>query len=251
MVADELKLRTLCEIRPVEMTAEERSKAVGDVYAARVLNINPDDTIDFSIPEMSGEKVDLLRNTRYSFLFLTENAGMKTAHGVFMQRIRIDNVPMARVKLVTSLKKIQRRDYFRVGCKVPVFFQSIFLRKEELEQGDPISRVMEDVDPDGWKTGTILDISGGGLKMATEEPILDFPYMVFKFILNVDGVDKYVIITGKILSREPVPRSLLCTHRVKFEPEHSKGQDHILAFVYMHQRETAKKETGKDLERRV
>lgn len=251
MVADELKLRTLCEIRPVELAKDDIPKSIGDVYAARILNINPDDTIDFSIPEMAGEKVDLLRNTRYSFLFIADNAGMKTAHGVFMQRIRIDNVPMARVKLVTSLKKIQRRDYFRVGCKVPVFFQSISFRKEELEQGDPIPRVMDEVEDDGWKNGLILDISGGGLKMVTEEPIINFPYMVFKFILNVDGVDRYVIITGKILSREPVPRTLLCTHRVQFCPEHSKGQDDILAFVYMHQRETAKKETGKDLERRV
>lgn len=246
-LADELKIYPACEIRPVELSTDEIKDNVGAIYSAKILNVNPDDTIDFSIPVYLGEQVDLKRNTRYSFLFVHER-GMKTAHGVFIQRIRIDNVPMAKVKLIGPLKKIQRRDYYRVGCHIDVKFQVIRMRQEEFSSPDYLDRVSEEIDEDAWKDGTIADISGGGLKFVSEHPLMDFPFLVFSFYIKTDknkDSEKLVQVCGRMLSRQPIPRTLLCTYRVKFEPEHSKAQNDILAYVYLKQMDLNLKEKDK------
>lgn len=234
---DELLHYSVCEIRPVEVIKDDHV-ANAAIYASKILRINDDRTIDFSIPLYLGEPVELKRNTRYSFLFIHEQA-MKVAQGVFLQRIRIDNVPMAEVRLVTELRKIQRRDYYRLGCHIEMMFQVINVRKEELYFSNFYDEIVKKLDDDRWKLGTILDISGGGMKFISDAPIIDLPYLFMTFFLG-DNMSEQVGVTGKLLSRLPVPRSLQCTHRVQFEPEHSKAQDRILAYVYAEQRKLAK-----------
>lgn len=240
-VATELKNYSLCEIRQVEYDEKDALHASGAIYSAKVIRINEDDTIDFSIPEYLGEKVELYRNTRYSFLFLRDQS-MKTAHGVFVQRIREDNVPMAKIKLVSSINKIQRRDYYRVGCRIDVRFQIIRLPASTFQQANYMDQVYERVDVDSWKEGVIVDISGGGMRFISEFGIMDLPYIVGKFGININGKIKDIVICGKILSRTPIPRSLFCTYRVKFVPEHSTAQNDILAFVTSQQIGVLKKE---------
>lgn len=241
MSAAELKNYPLCEIRQVEYGNNDPIKSAGAIYSARILRINDDDTIDFSIPEFLGEKVELIRNTRYSFLFISDQA-MKTAHGVFIQRIRVDNVPMAKVKLVSAINKIQRRDYYRVGCRIDLDFQIVRLPATTFQMPDYMNAVTSRLDEDSWKSGLIVDISGGGMRFVSEYAIMDLPFLAAKFKLKVNGVIKDIDICGKVLSRNPIPRSLFCTYRVKFEPEHSIVQNDILAYVYSLQVGVLKKE---------
>lgn len=240
-MAERIKIGSVCEIRPMDLMETDDNKHV--IYMSRVVSVNDDGTVDLSLPTYLDETVDLLRNTRYSFLFIeeqnfTENDKiLKTAQGVFLQRIRReDNKPLSKIRVVTEVKKIQRRDYFRVGCKIDMFFQTISLRKNDLIRPDYLQRISEVIDNDAWKEATILDISGGGMKFQTETPIIDLPYIYGTFMLEVNGEEKRVGVSGQILSRQPVPRSLLCTHRVKFEPVTSKAQNDILAYVYARQR---------------
>lgn len=239
-MAERVRLGSTCEIRPMDLPVGDKDKHI--IYLAKVLMINDDGTVDLSIPTFMDEQVDLYRNTRYSFLFIEENSylesdrTLKVAQGVFLQRIRIDNKPMAKIRLVTDVNKIQRRDYYRIGCRIEMFFQTISLRQDDLRRSDYINLISESIDNDAWKQGTILDISGGGMKFQTESPIIDLPYIYGSFLLNINGKEKRIGVSGKVLSRQPVPRSLLCTHRVKFEPQASKAQNDILAYVYAKQR---------------
>lgn len=244
-MAERVRLGATCEIRPMDLTQDDKNKHI--IYLSKVLMINEDGTVDLSVPTFMDEQVDLERNTRYSFLFIEENnflendKTLKVAQGVFLQRIRIDNKPMAKIRLVTDINKIQRRDFFRIGCRIDMFFQTISLRSEDFRRSDYIDLISENIDNDAWKEGIILDISGGGMKFQTESPIIDLPYIYSTFLLNVNGKEKRIGVSGKVLSRQPVPRSLLCTHRVKFEPQASRAQNDILAYVYAKQRLVVKK----------
>lgn len=244
-MAERVKMGSTCEIRPMDLNQGDKNKHT--IFLAKVLMVNNDGTVDLSIPTFMDEQIDLERNTRYSFLFIEENSflendkTLKVAQGVFLQRIRIDNKPMAKIRLVTEVNKIQRRDFFRIGCRINMYFQTISLRHDDFRRPDYIRLISENIDNDAWKEGTILDISGGGMKFQTETPIVDLPYIYGTFLLEVNGKDKRIGVSGKVLSRQPVPRSLLCTHRIKFEPQTSKAQNDILAYVYAKQRLVVKK----------
>ena len=232
---DELLRYPVCEIRPVETNPDNAMENVGAIYLSEVMGINSDDTIFLSIPQHLGYNVELKRNTRYSFLFPHES-GMKTAHGVFLQRARIDNKPVIQVKFTSPLKKIQRRDFYRVSCRVEMKFQTINIRKEDFEDKDYQKKVARLLDNDSWNGGVIVDISGGGLKFLSEKLIYDYSYLMMAFVLDIEDKKKGISVIGKTLGRQPIPRSLMCSYRVQFQPEGSKMQNDIVSYVYAIQR---------------
>lgn len=115
-------------------------------------------------------------------------------------------------------------------------FQTVNVRQEDFEDKDYKNKITELLDNESWHSGTIVDISGGGLKFLSETPIYDYSYLMMVFILDIGDKKKGISVTGKTLSRQPIPRSLMCSYRVQFQPEDSKIQNDIVSYVYAVQR---------------
>lgn len=243
MLSNELKENLIVEIRRVELSLDYTYVEQNAIFSSKVLTLNDDtNTIDIAIPTFQEEPYNLERNVRYSFLFIYESGVMKTAHGVFLQRIRIDNVQMCKIKLVTSLRRIQRRDFFRISCGLDILFQVVSMRMEDVHKPNILFDIIERLDMENWSKGQLIDISGGGIKFASETAILDLPFIFIRFDLPFGNNIKHVGLTGKLLDKKPVPRTLLCTYRVQFMPQGVKAQDDIIAYIYDQQRKIAQKE---------
>lgn len=88
-----------------------------------------------------------------------------------------NNMPLYRIKYPYNVKKIQRRDFVRVD-----FID--YLKYRRIEN-----------DNNSWKDGMILDMSGGGLRVTTNEVLNEDDVVILK--LNIS--DEEIELEGKIV----------------------------------------------------
>ncbi len=137
-------------------------------------------------------------------------------------------VPLLKVKKPEKLKKIQRRQFFRLEKKMPTKFR--------LLDDDCETELSE------TKGAYALDISGGGMKLATVEVIPISSYLELNFDLDIEeGSSSYtenIICLGKIVRSEKIDsdRVTIYHYGIKFESLPQYIQDIIIRFIFNEQR---------------
>lgn len=103
-------------------------------------------------PFNHGKIVPLREGTKVKLTFWDEAAAY-SFEGKIMQRIAVP-IPMFILELPDSVAKVQRRNYVRVPALFPITFRSV--TKEGLSD---------------LYNGTLLDLSGGGMRFLTKERV--------------------------------------------------------------------------------
>jgi c-di-GMP-binding flagellar brake protein YcgR len=146
-----------------------------------------------------------------------------------------------KVKIGTSLyfiftildlgKRIQSRSFFRADVMMDVEFVVLKRAKPvETEEEKPKEEVKTGTTT-SIKIGTSRDISGGGMKLVSEEMIEEGDYLTIFVWLNKEKL----LITGKIMRREEMPMNKKL-YSIQFFGLSDKEQDTIIRFVLELQR---------------
>jgi len=170
------------------------------------------------VPFHQGEVVPLREGTKVKLTFWDEAASY-SFEGKIMRRIAVP-IPMLVVDLPESVDKVQRRNYVRVPALYPLSFRSV--TKEGLSD---------------FQKGTMLELSGGGMRFLTKER-LENKSLLYAHLTLPKGDLKTPV---RVCRAEKIDDSKHFTVSVEFHDISERERDQIIRCVFDIQRAMRKK----------
>mgnify|MGYP004446298273 FL=1 len=137
------------------------------------------------MPTKDGRDVILRPNVAYYMAFIIGDK-IYEIEAVVEKMAKIERFQVLVMKPMSNMEKIQRRNYFRLDCSIPLVYLYIESEiatlptmtevKAALATGNNAMRVRG--------VGTILDISGGEMRFISTQRIEDREFMLLQFHLS-------------------------------------------------------------------
>ncbi len=246
---------TLTDVRPgqkvnIQIFQEaSRDAAMGEgctQYPSRVFDsLNKDGLLELEMPTKEGKLILLPLNIRYEFIFFVDN-GMYKAQGTITDRFKRNNFYLIHVRITSDFVKYQRRQFYRLNCFIPVAFQGLDDRVEDMELLTDILDFTKSEESVKFPSarGDALDISGGGMRMVSNVYVKDANYFLLQFYIDIQGKRSMVELLAKVIAVNKMDDSTNYCYRFKFIFKDSKLQEDIIRFIFEEERRLRKKEQG-------
>lgn len=160
------------------------------------------------------------------------------------ERYKVRNQYVMDIEVVSTLKKFQRRAYFRLEYTRDMGYYLLNLDEMEEERENngtaENSGIIEEKKMP-FENGILLDISGGGCRFTSREKIISGSPVVVKIPLEGDNPTTLTV-SGKVLSTRTMDgRSSRFEHRVEFLDIDNATREKIVRFVFEQERKNRKK----------
>ncbi|MGP1599210.1 flagellar brake protein [Peptoanaerobacter stomatis] len=197
-----------------------KTKITGEMeeYASKIVGIEENDIFLLETPIKQTQLVLLINGSVLNMIYMHENLGMYSVDLEVVEKIRDDNnIPLVRAKKVSDIRKIQRRNFFRL-----------------LTSMDIAVRKINGVVVENTKT---VDISGGGIRLLSKQDfeINDIVRLDFQLESKEFSVDAKVVKIDYTDVRGTKEVSL------QFIDILEKDRNEIIRFIFDKQREGIKK----------
>ncbi len=197
-----------------------------DTYYSMISELKENGLLTIQAPIEGGRIIPLQKETVYYANIFTDR-GLLRGEVVIANRYKEDNLHLMDLELLTPLKKYQRRQYYRMNCILNFKYKDKDKEEEE------------------WETGTILDISGGGLRFATKHQLEEQEYINCYLQLQLDDNQTMIETTGEVIQSKPIePDVATYQTRVRFTDLSMDDREFIIKFIFEEERRRRKKEKG-------
>ncbi len=228
---DKVEIRLLQEVRQMGRSGENVK-----VYLSKVLDVDDGGGIEIAMPMEEGTLVMLALGVRYEFIFAGK-AGMYQAVGQIRQRYKKDNIYMLLVELRSQPEKFQRREFFRYTKQIKVFYYPITEEEADMESGNAVFIKIQKSNGDRQeKPGQLLDISGGGGRLQTDEAFGDESYVLIGVHLKSETINKQYYIPSKVIKCVPDKEKKKYELHVKFLFKDTKTSEEIIKYIFEKER---------------
>lgn len=220
-----------------EINKEKDDNQVGS-YMSSIFDIDEEDNFLFHMPTQGGKILLLPMNVRYEFIFTTNN-GLFKAEGTVKERFKKDNFYLMKGVITSEITKFQRREYYRMECSIPLLFLSLDDEVGRAEKMADVNDAIKDSSnpPAVRGIGTILDLSGGGIKFTSEKELDDVNYLYLHFEGKMSEKKFNVEAVAEIVARVYNPDTKKYIYRVKFLfKDATKAQERIIRFIFEEER---------------
>lgn len=226
----------------------DRAKKTGEevhVYKSQIFELLGNGELEICMPLEKGRVILLPLGVRYEFAFYTQS-GIYKSVGQVKERYKTENRYMLRIVLNTPLSKFQRREYYRMEC---ILDMTYFLLDEEQAQMTDAEAIVDSLRDahfyEKQRKGTIVDISGGGIRFVSEEQNETDGYVLVLMMLRGDEGEKQYCLVGRILQSVRLQtRDNKYENRVQFVIRDSKIREEIIRYIFMEERRTRNREKG-------
>jgi c-di-GMP-binding flagellar brake protein YcgR len=196
-------------------------------FVSQIEGIIDENIVRISAPIHEARVYPIRINSRIeAYLFYKSNQIYKVS-GYVVDRLIVDDIALLDLKATEKIQKIQRRQFYRFKCSVPVTFD--VLQSKDLEE------VSEEI------FGHTIDLSGGGLSTLTGKPLWENNYLQGKLELE-DG--NFIDFNGKVIRciKKIVNDELKYISSIVFTDIDYKKRERIVGFIFNQQRLLLKKE---------
>lgn len=212
------------------------------IYITQVLDETAEGDILVAMPVSEGRVIPLNVDDEYDTTFYTKS-GLLNCRTLVRGRYKKDALFLLALQQLTDLKKIQRREYFRLSCRNPLTYRILDAKeREEVEHGWPSTAKVED---DAWKNGIMLDLSGGGIRFvsASREEPNSMIQVRFEYILEDDPRVMYAY--ANLLRSERSENNIaIYDQRIKFFKMDRNLREELIRYIFETQRKLRSKESG-------
>lgn len=232
-------------IRPM---AEQQSTKPVRVYKSQFLDILDDGKLKLSMPIEGGKVLLLPIGGNFEMFFYTEK-GIFRCIGKISDRYKEGNIYLLVVEILTHLEKFQRREYFRLLCTLDTCYYKLSESKKDMESKRKIVAYQSDEpileDESGEKIkcskGTIVDISGGGVRIVSEERLEKATYIRFKYNIKRNYTIFEFDLVGLVLSSEGIMNKIgQYEHRIKYHNIKREDREAIVKYIFDEERKIRK-----------
>ncbi len=243
-VGDRIELKSIHQVRLIE--TESR------IYMSQVLDILDDYRMNIAVPIENGHLVPLEIGSRYEMSFLT-NSGLYKCKCEIKNRLKQNNIFFLAVNIISELKRDQRRQYFRLEKIIPMKYRVItdlemrlkYFMEKKAYKDDREKRIvtekLQQLAGDIFD-GTIVNVSGGGLKFSSSEKHENGTVIDVAFLL-AEGID--ITAEAKIIGVAEIMGSKGRTeYRCEFKKITKEIRENIVRYVFTEERKQRQKESG-------
>lgn len=224
-------------------------------YVSRFLYQKSPDEAVIEMPAKGDVLVALEPGDSFQACFYTSK-GLYQCQSQVVSRHREDSLPVAVLKFRSEFEKLQRRQYYRMECLLPLEFRTItedeldemLFQKSEAareiakKEGETVGTKKV---PLRYYTGTTLDISGGGVRFNSEHAAQSGDIVALRIAFLSQDAQKLQLLFAKVLAVLPVQnRSGMFEHRVEFTSISNAERESIIRYIFMEERKRRKREAG-------
>ena len=226
-------------------------------YVSRFLYQKSVDEAVIEMPVKAGAMVPLEPGETYQVCFFTSK-GLYQCQSQVIDRYYEDSLPVAVLKLRSEFEKLQRRQYYRMECLLQLEFATISeddLKKMVLQKGtlgDQIAKkdgadVSEQSVKVRYYPGTILDLSGGGIRYNSGHAAESGDIVAIHVAFTDPDLQRLHTLFAKVLTVLPVQnRSGVFEHRVEFVAITNAERERIIRYIFLEERKRRKREAGNE-----
>jgi len=149
----------------IEVVIEEKA------YKALIIDIQ-DDLLRINLPVNDGEYLMLSTNEKIEINSYSDDGGCFNFSARVISRGKENNIIYYKISKPFDIKKIQRRNFFRVELTDIIEYKKITMVEEEKNLNIP------------YKKGIMVDLSAGGLKIKIRENIKNDDLLLVNMKLN-------------------------------------------------------------------
>lgn len=155
------------ELRKIDTSMQKSSSAVNDkAYLSKVYDVLSEERLMIAMPMEEGRIVPLELNSKYEVFFIASK-GFYSCMAEVVDRYKQNTLYILVINVISSLKKHQRRQYFRLECLLDFKFRIL-----EIEELEALKKKMDGIiDEEKFSDATALDISGGGMRFTSAEKL--------------------------------------------------------------------------------
>ncbi|MCL2619552.1 MAG: flagellar brake protein [Defluviitaleaceae bacterium] len=207
------------------------------VYTTKVLDIldKRNNILSIYQPSRGDQPLDMLQGREYEVVVYTEQA-MIVFKGYFEGFVKDGNNYFVALRLSNDGFRVQRREFFRFSCSIPLVFSVIENEDEEVENDDIYNALIQAMTHEKLAEtfeGIVKDIGGGGLRFLSDVDLdLEKPLRC-----ELTLGDKTMMIKGSPLEKQFLPKT---THkfqyRVIFKDIAIGLQEEIIKYIFEEQK---------------
>ncbi len=231
------------DMRPVQLVSRNGRVDDNEHYVSGIHDIEEDGTLLLDMPMRAGKVVLIPMGLRYELVFTMDRLLLK-AEGEMTKRIRKGGFSLVCAKLVTPLEKFQRREYYRLNVTVPLSFLTLDDRAGEAATMAEVRQIIESADGIKMGEGTIVNISGGGMRFITDYEFEDVQYLFLRFAIDVAGESRMVALIGQLVGSGMTEDRQHKAYRVKVLFKDSRLQEVLIRYIFEEERRIRRKVMG-------
>ncbi len=235
------------EIRTVQEA--ERAKKTGEeapMYVSSVYNVTGNDTVELDMPLVKGNYILFsMENIRYELLFFGEK-GLFRGVATIENRYRHGKFPVYLFKLAEPIERWQRREFYRLDCYIPLLYVTLSDEAGDIESMKELHGLLQETPAQKrvMGKGTILDISGGGIRFVTTQNLKDVHYLLLRFPIENPKGKEFIEVIGRIKGTSLVEGTDNTTYRIQILFKDSDAQERIVHYIFEEERRIRQKERG-------
>ena len=209
------------------------------VYKSQIYDVVGKEQLKIAMPQSKGKLLLLQLEAVYKMQFYTE-LGLYECKGKIVDRYKSDNVYVAVVDVVSALKKIQRREFYRLKCLIDA--QIHLLDEEELKVEDAKGIFLQqDEKRVDYKYAAIVDISGGGGRIVTDAEIEEGSCVTLKFKTELRGMLREYEMLAKVITRRSlINKKKKYELRVEFDQLENNVRESLIKYIFEEERKKRK-----------
>jgi c-di-GMP-binding flagellar brake protein YcgR len=233
-IGDKVEIRILQEvIRGYEVSEKAH------IFKSQLHDIVNEDEIVLAMPMEAAKVILLPMDVRYDITFFTDK-GLFNCTGVIKDRYKDGALYEIAMTLTSQLEKYQRRKFFRLECLVD-FSYYILRDPEEINMEDPYAAHeyhLRHFPEEERKTGVIVDISGGGIRVITAECIpAETDILLFFQVLMDDNEYSFSSFGHVVKSNLAENSNNRFEGRIEYRKIDKKERERIVKYVFKEERE--------------
>lgn len=225
--------KQVSEAKRKELEAE--NSVFARTLVSKVYDIIDETQIKIAMPIVEGRVIPLPVNSRFNVCFFTAG-GLYKSRIIIVERYKENGLYVLVAELVEDLKKYQRRQYYRLEFARDIEYLIV---EEAL-----VSTIMEDKDmmEDLYKQctkkkGILVDLSGGGLRFASQEKLLRGDVLIIKLDISINSGKKIDKIFGKVLfSNKMINNGMMHEQRIEFFDLKDSDRETIIRYIFEQER---------------
>lgn len=218
---------------------EQAESVFETTLISQVYEIMDDTKLSIAMPMTEGRIVPLPLNSKFEICFFT-SGGLYKSGFIVTERYKENGLYILVIELLYELKKYQRRQFYRLECAMEVGYMILddSVSAEEIDD-DEMKELLNEHE---LKKGIIIDISGGGIRFASEEKLEDNALVIIKLDMQISNNKEVYGVMGRILSsRKITNNNRMYEQRMEYHEIEEKKRETIIRYVFEQERKMRQK----------
>lgn len=214
------------------------------VYVSQIMDELADGDILAAMPIQEGKMIPLAVGEQFDVTFYSKSGLLRCVMEV-TGRFKKESLYLMKLTQKTVCEKVQRREFFRIECHIPMEYRLIGEEEKKLIESGTLYDEGE-MNPE-WKNAVALDLSGGGIRFVSAYREEKDAFMQVRFEMPVGEEEEMFYLFATVLSSIQNQNNRgIYDQRVMFWKLNQTLREKIIRSIFEMQRKNRSKKMGMD-----